>query len=325
MRRRDFVKVFGGAAATWPFAAHAQSQHVPVVGVLSPEGPATGNIDGLYKGLAELDYVEGQNIRFEYRWAEGNFARLPELASELVKLKVDLLVAFVTPSSLAAQRATSTIPIVMVGTADPVGLKIVASLARPGGNITGTSSIAVDTVGKQFELIKEIVGNPRRVSVIWNPSNPAFQAQQVRQAKAAGEALGMELQFHEASNPNDFGGAFEAVARDGNRAIVILIDPLYMVHHRKLAVLSMQSRLVHTMGFRPFAEAGGLMSFAPNYSDQYYRAAAYVDRILKGTKPADLPVEQASKIELVINQRTAKQLGIAIPAQLIVRADEVIE
>ncbi len=325
MRRRDFVKVFGGAAATWPFAARAQSHFVPVVGVLSPEGPATGNIDGLYKGLAELGYVEGQNIRFEYRWAEGNFARLPELANELVKLNVDLLVAFVTPASLAAQRATSTIPIVMVGTADPVGLKLIASLARPGGNITGTSSIAVDTVGKQFELMKEIVGDASRMSVIWNPGNPAFQAQQVSQAKAASKALGMELQFHEASNPNDFGGAFAAVARDGNRGLVILIDPLYMIHHRKLAELCVQSRLVHTMGFRPFAEAGGLMSFAPNYGDQYHRAAAYVDRILKGTKPADLPVEQASKIELVINQRTANQLGIGIPMQLIVRADQVID
>ncbi len=325
MKRREFLRSLAGAAAAWSLESRAQSRSVPVIGVLSPEGPTTGNIKGLYEGLAELGYVDGQNIRFEYRWAEGNFARIPELAVELVNLNVDLLVAFVTPASLAARRATTSIPIVMVGTADPVGLGLIPSLARPGGNITGTSSIAVDTVGKQFELIKEIVPDARRVSVIWNPGNPAFQAQQVGQAKAAGKALGMELQFHEASSLDAFDGAFEAVLRDGNRAFVILIDPFYMVHHRTLAKLSIKSRLVHTMGFRPYAEAGGLMSFAPNYADQYHRAAVYVDRILRGTKPADLPVEQASKIELIINLRTAKQIGVNIPGQLIVRADEVIE
>lgn len=298
---------------------------MPVVGVLSPEGPKTGNIEGLYAGLRELGYIEGRNIAFEYRWANGSHEKLAEFAADLVRLRVDVIVAFVTPSSLAAKRATATIPIVMVGTADPVGIGVIASLAHPGGNVTGTSSIAADTVQKQFELLREIIPDATRFNVISNPGNLAFQTLQINQAKAAATSLGIELQFHEAKAPDLFPSVFEDVARDGSRALVILIDPLYMVHYQALVEYSVKGRYVATMGFRPFAEAGGLMSFAPNYADQYRRAAVYVDKILKGVNPADVPVEQATKIELVVNLRTARKLGINMPTSILLRADQLIE
>jgi len=298
---------------------------MPVVGILSPEGPRTGNIEGLYAGLRELGYIEGRNITFEYRWANGSYEKLAEFAADLVRLRVDMIVAFVTPSSLAAKRATATIPIIMVGTADPVGLGVISSLAHPGGNVTGTSSIAADTVQKQFELLREIIPDASRFNVISNPGNPAFQTLQIKQAKAAATSLGIELQFHEAKAPDLFPSVFEDVARDGSRALVILIDPLYMVHYQALVEYSVKGRYVATMGFRPFAEAGGLMSFAPNYADQYKRAAVYVDKILKGVSPADLPVEQATKIELVVNLKAARKLGINMPTSILLRADQLIE
>ena len=324
MRRREFIKFAAGVTTAWPLTAHALPRAMPVVGILSPEGPKTGNIEGLFAGLRELGYVEGRNITFEYRWANGSHEKLPELAEDLVRLRVDVIVAFVTPASLAAKRATATIPIVMVGTADPVGIGVIASLARPGGNVTGTSSIAADTVQKQFELVKEVIPGASRFAVIWNPGNPAFQTLQIAQAKAAAATLGIGLQFHEARGPDLFPIAFEDVARDGSRALVILIDPLYMVHYQALVEYSVKGRYVATMGFRPFAEAGGLMSFAPNYADQYKRSAVYVDKILKGVRPADLPVEQATKIELVVNLTTAKKLGIDIPTSILLRADNLI-
>ena len=298
---------------------------MPVVGILSPEGPRTGNIEGLYAGLRELGYIEGRNITFEYRWANGSYEKLAEFAADLVRLRVDMIVAFVTPSSLAAKRATATIPIIMVGTADPVGLGVISSLAHPGGNVTGTSSIAADTVQKQFELLREIIPDASRFHVISNPGNPAFQTLQIKQAKAAATSLGIELQFHEAKAPDLFPSVFEDVARDGSRALVILIDPLYMVHYQALVEYSVKGRYVATMGFRPFAEAGGLMSFAPNYADQYKRSAVYVDKILKGVSPADLPVEQATKIELVVNLKAARKLGINMPTSILLRADQLIE
>jgi putative tryptophan/tyrosine transport system substrate-binding protein len=298
---------------------------MPVVGILSPEGPRTGNIEGLYAGLRELGYIEGRNITFEYRWANGSHEKLAEFAADLVRLRVDVIVAFVTPSSLAAKRATATIPIVMVGTADPVGIGVIASLAHPGGNVTGTSSIAADTVQKQFELLREIIPDASRFHVISNPGNLAFQTLQINQAKAAATSLGIELQFHEAKAPDLFPSVFEDIARDGSRALVILIDPLYMVHYQALVEYSVKGRYVATMGFRPFAEAGGLMSFAPNYADQYKRAAVYVDKILKGVSPADLPVEQATKIELVVNLKAARKLGINMPTSILLRADQLIE
>ena len=298
---------------------------MPVIGLLSPEGPTTGNVNGLHEGLRELGYVEGRNIRFEYRWADGNFDRLPELAAELVRLNVDVIVSFVTQAAVSAKRATATIPIVIVGVADPIGAGLIAALAHPGGNVTGTSSIATQIVGKQFELLKEIVPNASRFAALWNPANPVFQAQQVKQAEEAARALGVGLQLFEAKAQNEFDAGFTAINREGYRALVILIDPLYMSHLRSLVELSVKGRFIATMGFSPFADAGGLMSYAPDYADSYRRAAVYIDKILKGTKPADLPVEQATKFEFIVNLKTARDLGIDMPTSILLRANRVIE
>jgi putative ABC transport system substrate-binding protein len=247
------------------------------------------------------------------------------LAAELVRLNVDVIVSFVTQASVSAKRATATIPIVIVGVGDPIGAGLIASLAHPGGNVTGTSSIATQIVGKQFELIKEIVPNVSRFAALWNPTNPVYQAQQVKQAEDAARALGVELQLFEAKAANEFDAAFTAIDRQGYRALLILIDPLYMSHVRSLVEHSVKGRFIATMGFSPFADLGGLMSYAPDYADSYERAAAYVDKILKGAKPADLPVEQATKFEFVVNLKTAKDLGIDMPTSILSRADRVIE
>jgi putative tryptophan/tyrosine transport system substrate-binding protein len=324
MRRREFVTLLGGAAA-WPLAARAQQPAIPVIGLLSPESATTGNVNGLHEGLRELGYVEGRDIRFEYRWAEGRYEQLPDFAAELVRLKVDVIVAFVTQAALSAKSATGTIPIVMVGVGDPVESGLIASLAHPGGNVTGTSSLSAEIVGKQFQLLKEITPNASRFTAIWNPANPVWQALQLKHAKAAARALGIELQILEAKTPNEFDAAFETIDREGIRALVILLDPVYMTHYRSLVGLSLKRRLIATMAFRAFADAGGLMSYGTNFADQYKHAAVYVDKILKGAKPAGLPVEQATKFELVINLKTARTIGIEIPTSVLLLANEVIE
>jgi putative ABC transport system substrate-binding protein len=325
MKRREFIMLLGGAATAWPLAARAQQARMPVIGILSPEGPRTGNINGLHAGLRELGLFEGRNIRFEYRWADGKFDRLPDLAAELVRLNVDVIVSFVTQASLSAKRATATIPIVIVGVADPIGAGLIASLSHPGGNVTGTSSIATEIVGKQFQLLKEIAPDTSRFAALWNPADPVFQAQQVKQAEEAARALGIKLQLFEAKAADEFDAAFASIDREGYRVLMILIDPLYMIHFKSLAEHSVKGRFVATMGYRPFANAGGLMSYAPDYADSYKRAAAYVGKILKGTKPADLPVEQATKFEFVVNLKTARDLGIEMPTSILLRANSMIE
>jgi putative ABC transport system substrate-binding protein len=325
MRRREFIRLASSAAIAWPLAARAQQRTTPVIGLLSPESPTTENVSGLQAGLRELGYVEGRNVQFEYRWADGNFDRLPDLAAELVRLNVDVIVSFVTQASVSAKRATATIPIVIVAVADPIGAGLIASLSHPGGNVTGTSSIATQIVGKQFELIKEVIPNASRFAALWNPANRVFQAQQVKQAEDAARALGVELQLFEATAANEFAAAFAAIDREGYRALVILADPLYLIHFRSLVDLSVKGRFVATMGLRAFADAGGLMSYAPDYADSYKRAATYVDKILKGAKPGDLPVEQTTTFELVVNLKTAKDLGIDVPTSILLRANRVIE
>ncbi len=325
MRRRDFIALLGAAAAATPISAHAQRAGVAVVGVLSPEGPKTGNVDGLVQGLRDLGYVEGRNIRFEYRWAEGNFERLPELAADLVRLPADVIVAFVTQATEAAKKQTSTIPIVMVGVSDPVGAGLAASLAHPGGNVTGTSSLAAAVVGKQLELLKLVAPNSKDVATIFNPTNVTFQAQQVNAAKAASETLGLQLRFIEVRAPTEFKPAFDMVVREKKGALLILIDPLFIANFKTLAELSVQSHLITMTGYRTFAAAGALMSYGPNYFETYKAAAPYVDKILKGEKPADLPIDQSSKFEFVVNMKTAKALGVKIPSSVLGFASEVIE
>jgi putative tryptophan/tyrosine transport system substrate-binding protein len=326
MRRRDVLAFAAGAVLAGPFAARAQEARIPRVGILSPHGPTVAWVaDGIREGFRELGYIEGKTIQIEYRYAHGQFDRLPELASELVRLNVDVIVAVVTDASLAAKAATRTLPIVMVGVADPVGVGLVDSLARPGGNITGTSGMTAEIVGKQLQLIKEIDPSISRVAVLWNPANSAFQALQVREAEAAGPRLGVQLQFLAATAPDEFGAAFATMRREEMRALLILSDPVFVLHRVALVDFVTKGRLSAVSGFREFVETGGLAAYGPNYRHRSKRAALYVDKILKGAKPADLPIEQPANFDLMINLRTAKALGIEMPASILARADEVIE
>jgi putative tryptophan/tyrosine transport system substrate-binding protein len=324
MRRREFITLIGCAATSIPITARAQRSATAVVGVLSPEGPRTGNVNGLVLGLRELGYVEGRNIRFEYRFSEGRFDRLSELAADLVRLNVDVIVAFVTQATEAAKKQTSTIPIVMVGVSDPVGAGLATSLAHPGGNVTGTSSLAAAIVGKQLELLK-LVAPTNVVAAMFNPTNVTFQAQQVNAAKTVAQTLGVQLRFIEVRAPSEFEEAFQTVVQEQSKSLLILIDPLFIANSKALAELSVKSRLVTMTGYRTFAEAGALMSYGPNYFDSYKAAAPYVDKILKGDRPADLPIDQSSKFEFVVNMKTAKALDLDVPASVLGFASEVIE
>ena len=298
---------------------------VPTIGVLLPYAAGSdARLGAFQQGMRELGYIEGQTIKIEYRWADGKFDKLPELAADLVQKKVDLIVTLVTQPTLAAKKATATIPIVMVAVSDPVGSGLVTSLARPGSNITGTSSMTAEVVGKQLELIRETLPQVTRVAALWNPANPVFQALQVKEAENAAQALSMRLQFIEARNPKEIEQAFSTVVRDGIRGVIILGDPVFISHREKIAELAAKRRVATVSGTREHVDAGAMMAYGPSFADMYRRTAYFVDRILKGAKPAELPVEQPSKFELVINLKTSKQIGLAIPPQVLARADRVI-
>jgi len=310
-------------------AAEAQQPgKISRIGFLSPSSPSDLRMqrffEGFRHGLGELGYVEGQNIAIESRWAEGKYDRLPGLAAELVRLKVDVIVTAAVPAIRAAKEATRTIPIVMASVVDPVTTGLVASLARPGGNITGLSTMAPELVGKQLQMLKEVVPKSSRVAVLWNPANPG-NAPQLREAEAAARTLGVRLQPLEARNPNDFDGAFAAMTRQQAGALIVLVDSMLNDHRTRIADLAAKSRLPAVYGLPEHAEAGGLMAYGASRSDLFRRAATYVDKILKGAKAGDLPVEQLSKFELVINLKTAKALGLTIPQSVLIRADEVIQ
>jgi len=328
MRRREFVAALGGAAA-WPVIARAQQAgKLPVIGYLSPGSSAVGPLarhDAFQDGLRELGYVEGKNIAIVYRFADGKFDRLDELATELVGLKVDLIVSVVTPASLAAKNATSTIPVVMVSVGDPVESGLIASLARPGANVTGTAAIAADVIGKSLELIKEAIPNLSRVAVLWNPSKVVFQGQILRATEEAALGLPVDLQIFAVRDPDEFDGAFSAMSDGRAGALLVLPDPMLAFHQTRIIDLANKRHLPSMYGLRDHVVAGGLMAYGPDYEQIYRRAAAYVDKILKGTRPADLPVEQPTKFEFVINLKTAMELGLSIPPSLLARADEVIE
>ncbi|HEV2055927.1 MAG TPA: ABC transporter substrate-binding protein [Methylomirabilota bacterium] len=327
MDRRTFLSVLGFLAA--PLAAEAQQPaKISRIGFLSPSSPSDPpmqhSLEVFRHGLGELGYVEGQNIAIESRWAEGKYDRLPGLAAELVRLKVDVIVTAAVPAIRAAKEATSTIPIVMAVVVDPVATGLVASLARPGGNITGLSNMAPELVGKQLQMLKEVVPKASRVAVLWNPANPG-NAPQLREAEAAARTLGVRLQPVEARDPNDFDGAFAAMIRQQAGALIVLLDVMFTDHRTRIADLAAKSRLPAVYGLSEHAEAGGLMAYSASRAALFRRAATYVDKILKGAKPADLPVERPTKFELVINLKTAKALGLTIPPSLLVRADRVIE
>ena len=311
MRRREFIIILGSAAAL-PLAAHAQqAAKTSRVGWLSPGSAASDEnfLASFRDGLRQLGWVVGQNIAIEPRWAEGRFERLPELAAELVRLKVDVIVASVTQASLAAKRATATIPIVMVGVGDPLGSGLVDSLARPSGNVTGPSSMLAEASVKQLALLKETVPTASPVAVLWNPANPVWQAAALRQTEAAARTMGLRLQLLGARGPDELEAAFSAMTRERAGALFVPADIIFVRHAQQLAELAARHRLPAMFGFREHVEAGGLISYAASFPLMFQRAATFVDKILKGAKPADLPVEQPTKFELVINLKTAKALA----------------
>jgi len=328
MRRREFIALVGGAIAC-PVGVRAQQQtgKVPRIGFLSLTSPSDRPplLDAFRQGLRELGWVEGQNVVIDYRYAEDRVDRLPDLASELVRLKVDLIVSWGTQGVTAAKDATKTIPIVMIAVRDPVGIGLIASLARPGGNVTGVSGYAgLEIVAKQLELLKETVPKVRSVAILSNPTN-AYHQLAIREVNVQARSLGVQLQLLEARGPDEFDGAFAAMANERVGALLVLSDATLNSHRTQLADLAARSRLPAAFGVRESVEAGGLMSYGPSFLDLFRRSATFVDKILKGAKPADLPVEQPVKFELVINLRTAKALGLEVPLHLQQRADEVIE
>ena len=326
MKRREVITLLGGAVAAWPMAAPAQQPaKVPRIGFLfygSP-GPAP-ELDAFRQGLREFGYIEGQNITVEYRFASGRVERLPELAAELVRLKLDVIVTPATPASVAAKQATGTIPIVFAGVADAVGAGLIASLARPGGNVTGLTSISAELGGKRLELLKGAVPNASRVAVLHNPADLS-NVLILKELQAAAPALGLTLQPVEVRNPGEFAGAFTAMARERVHAFFGAPGILTFEHRNSIVNLAAESWIPAIWGHRQFVEVGGLMSYAVNFYDQIRRTAAYVDQILKGAKPGDLPVQQPTKFEFILNLKTAKTLGLTIPPALLALADEVIE
>jgi putative ABC transport system substrate-binding protein len=325
--RRTFIAV----AAAWlsaPLAGEAQAPaKVPRIGFLgvTRAEDAAYALEAFRRGLRELGWVEGQNIVIEYRYADGRSERLPALAAELVGLKVDVIMAGSMPAIPAAKNATNTIPIVMGLSADPVAEGVVGSLARPGGNITGLTFFAgLEIIGKQLQLLKEAVPGVRRVAVLLNPANRAHTLWG-REAEAAARALGLQLQRHEVRGPNELGGVFAAMGRERASALLIPGDATFTILRGRIAELAAQGHLPTMSALRQYVEAGGLMSYGASVTENYRRAAYFVDRILKGAKPGDLPIEQPTKFELVINLKTAKALGLPIPQSLLQRADEVIQ
>jgi putative ABC transport system substrate-binding protein len=324
--RRALLGTLGGGLLAAPLVAAAQpAGKVYRVGLLAPTSADAPPVQAFLQGLRELGWVEGQNIVIEQRFAEGRLDRLADLAAELVRLKVDVIAAGPTPPAVAARNATSTIPIVILGAADPVELGLVASLARPGGNITGLSwSVDFAIIGKHLELLKETLPRARRVAVLSNPANPAH-SRTVAEAKAAAGSMGLQLQLLEAREPGGLAPAFAAMSRQRAQAVLVMPDGLFVASRARLAELETQHRLPSAHGLKSHVEAGSLMSYGPDLLVVWRRAASFVDRILKGARPADLPVEQPAKYELVINLKTARALGLTIPPAVLARADEVIE
>ena len=327
LRRREFIAGLGGAAAAWPLAAAAQRPAMPVIGFLnggSPDGYAP-MADGFRQGLKETGYVEGQNVAIEYRWAEGKYDRIPAMASELVRRQVTVIVAN-SPGNLAAKAATTTIPIVFTTANDPVQMGLVASLSRPGGNVTGTTQLGVEITPKLLELAHELVPTATVIAVLVNPTNP-YAETLLREFQVAARTLGVQLHFLHASTDRDFDTVSASLAQLRVGVLVIgSIDPFLSSRSERLAALTLYHAVPAVSGSdRPFVAAGGLMSYGGSSADMYRIAGLYAGRILKGEKPSDLPVQQATKVELIINLKTAKTLGLTIPPGLLAIADEEIE
>ena len=330
MRRRDLLALIAGAAALRSPAAEAQQAAKPArIGYLALDLAASSDLrEAFLQGLRDLGYIEGRNLVIEYRDAQGKPERFPALAAELVALNVDVILAGGgTLGALAAKQATTTLPIVFPGVGDPVADGLVASLARPGGNLTGLSGVSTELTGKLLELLTQAVPGVSRVAFLLKPDASPERTMQIfrKEADAAAQALGVQLQVVEARGPEDFDRAFSDMSEARAGALVVLVTPAFFNARQRLVDLAAKHRLPTVFTSRVFVDAGGLMSYGPSTPDMFRRAATYVDKILKGAKPADLPVEQPVKFELVINLKTAKALGLAIPHAMLMRADEVIE
>jgi putative ABC transport system substrate-binding protein len=310
---------------TVPLAAEAQPMgKVYRIGYLRAERPPAVDVEAFRQGLREHGYVEGKNVVVEYRWADGTEERLRSILAELIRLKVDLLVTSAPAATRAAKEATSTIPIVMVLVADPVNFGFVASLPHPGGNVTGFAYLLPELTGKRLQLLKEAVPQLSRVAVLWNAANP-YKALDLKELQAVADSLSVAVLTFPVREPNDFEDAFEAAVKSRAGGLITLEDPFTVAHRTRIVELALRHKLAAVYGVRPFSDAGGLMSYGPDRADQNRRAAGVVDRILKGTKPADLPVERPTKFELVVNLKTARALGFTIAPSMLLRADHVIE
>jgi len=326
MKRRAFITLVGGAAATWPLAARAQQQSMPVVGFLSARSPeeSAALLTAFHQGLSEDGHVEGRNVAIEYRWAGGHFDQLPALTAELLRRRVSVVVAVTTPAALAAKAATAIIPIVFVAGGDPVNLGLVAGLNRPGGNVTGVSVLTFEVLRKRIELIRELAPNAVTIGLLVNPTNTTAELSR-REVEEAAHALDRRIVFVNASSPADFATAFASLVAQRAGALVVSPDPFFNGQSEQLGALAARHMIPAIAEVREFAAAGGLVSYGANFADAYRQAGVYASRILKGVKPADPPVMQATAVHLVINLKTAKALGLEVPLPLLGRLDEVIE
>ena len=325
MKRREFITLLGSAAAGWPLAARARQSAMPVIGLMGAGSAAAQShlTSAFLQRLRELGWTEGRELRIEYRWAEGRPQRFAEIAAEFVRLKVDLILTHNTPPTLAAKQATSVIPIVFATAGDPVGTGIVASLARPGGNITGLSGQAADTAGKRVELLRELIPDLRHLAILADVDSP-FTTRDVDETQGAARTLGLEAIALEIRRREDIAAAFKAL-QGRAQALYVSTGPLAFVNRTRINTFALAARLPTMHGVREPVEAGGLICYGPNWPFMWGRAADFVDKILRGAKPADIPVEQPTKFELVVNLSTAEALGITVPPTLLARADEVIE
>ena len=327
MRRREFIGFFGSSLVGWPLAAHAQQPGMPVVGYLSPHlpGPSASLTGAFRQGLKDSGYVEGENVTIIYRWAEGQWDRLPALATELLHQRVAVIAAFGLSAAFAAKAATPAIPIVFSVGDDPVTLGLVASLAQPGGNVTGINNFATELVANRLELLREMVPAATRVAVLVSPSNAVTSQSTVKDTTAGARAMGLEVQVLNADTSREIDAAFATLARERPDALLVDSTPFFLSRRAQLVNLASRLAVPAIYVDRAFAEIGGLMSYGASLTDAYRQVAVYTARILKGTKPADLPVVQSSKFELVINHQTARMLGLTVSDKLLATADEVIE
>jgi putative ABC transport system substrate-binding protein len=323
MKRREFITLLGGAVA-WPLTASAQRAggKIITIGILAIE--PWPPIDTFRRALDDLGYIEGKNVRFEYRYAKGRNERFPELANELVGLNVDVILTWSTDAALAAKQATTRIPIVMGAVGDPLGIGIVTNLARPGGNVTGLSSRAAELEGKRLQLLKEVVPGLSRVAILFNPTNH-YMPLALQSARKGAQTLDVTLASYEVYDTASLNGAFVTLTKDRPDGLLVPGDPFLVSQRSRIAQFAIENKLPSVYTFRKYIEAGGLIAYTPNFDDLFRRAATYVDKILKGAKPGELPIEQSTKFRLVINFKTARTIGVIVPPTLVARADEVIE